>query len=118
MRAATVLAVRCAGAPVGGLVVGDQQHGVDLLGVFDVEPLAARAGVVGRIERTLPALGTDTALPAVAEASVRTYRGPAPQAYGPGLFLVRPDGCIGWAGEAPAGLAAYAEPLGLDLTSA
>ncbi len=41
-----------------------------------------------------------------------------PQAYGPGLFLVRPDGCVGWAGEAPAGLAAYAEPLGLGLTSA
>ncbi|MFB7231523.1 FAD-dependent monooxygenase [Streptomyces fimicarius] len=67
---------------------------------------------------TLLALGTDAALPAVADASVRTYRGPAPQAYGPGLFLVRPDGYIGWAGEDPAGLAAYAEPLGLDLTSA
>ncbi|MFF0506075.1 FAD-dependent monooxygenase [Streptomyces fimicarius] len=67
---------------------------------------------------TLLALGTDTALPAVADASVRTYRGPAPEAYGPGLFLVRPDGYIGWAGEDPAGLAAYAEPLGLDLTPA
>ena len=35
--------------------------------------------------------------------------------YGKGLFLVRPDGYIGWAGEDTTGLAEYARPLGLDL---
>ncbi|WP_411081982.1 FAD-dependent monooxygenase [Streptomyces sp. cmx-18-6] len=64
---------------------------------------------------TLLALGTDAGLPTAGDASVRTYRGPACEAYGDGLFLVRPDGYIGWAGEDASGLTAYAERLGLDL---
>ncbi|MFF4981581.1 FAD-dependent oxidoreductase [Streptomyces sp. NPDC001046] len=44
---------------------------------------------------------------------IRVVRGPAPAAYGPGLFLVRPDGYVGWAGGTAAGLADYLAPLGL-----
>ncbi|MEV5160080.1 hypothetical protein [Streptomyces sp. NPDC053728] len=34
------------------------------------------------------------------------------------LFLVRPDGYVGWAGEDTSGLAAYAARPGLDLNLA
>ncbi|MFI5683642.1 FAD-dependent monooxygenase [Streptomyces sp. NPDC051636] len=43
---------------------------------------------------------------------VRVVRGPAPESYGPGLFLVRPDGYVGWAGESEAGLAEYLAGVG------
>jgi hypothetical protein len=43
----------------------------------------------------------------------RTVRGPAPHPYGPGLFLVRPDGYVGWAGNSTAELTAYLTRLGL-----
>ncbi|MEV5435719.1 FAD-dependent oxidoreductase [Streptomyces sp. NPDC052682] len=49
-----------------------------------------------------PAPGTE--LPVVS--------GPAPKAYGPGLFLVRPDGYVGWAGDSAAGLTQYAARFG------
>ncbi|MFE9608616.1 FAD-dependent monooxygenase [Streptomyces sp. NPDC006012] len=38
---------------------------------------------------------------------LRTVPGPAPAPYGPGLFLVRPDGYVGWAGDTTAGLPGY-----------
>uniref|UniRef100_UPI00167C12C8 FAD-dependent oxidoreductase n=1 Tax=Streptomyces poonensis TaxID=68255 RepID=UPI00167C12C8 len=42
---------------------------------------------------------------AEAAGAVRVVRGPVPEAYGAGLFLVRPDGYVGWAGgSAAAGL--------------
>jgi 2-polyprenyl-6-methoxyphenol hydroxylase-like FAD-dependent oxidoreductase len=37
----------------------------------------------------------------------------APGSYGPGVFLVRPDGYVGWAGDTADGLAAYLARLGL-----
>ncbi|MEV0240448.1 FAD-dependent oxidoreductase [Streptomyces sp. NPDC050674] len=43
----------------------------------------------------------------------RVVRGPAPGAYGPGLYLVRPDGYIGWAGATAAGLPEYLARFGL-----
>jgi hypothetical protein len=36
----------------------------------------------------------------------------APPAYGPGVFLVRPDGYIGWAGASEDGLAGYVRRVG------
>ncbi|MYX96687.1 pentachlorophenol monooxygenase [Streptomyces sp. SID486] len=36
----------------------------------------------------------------------------APESYGPGVFLVRPDGYVGWAGETTGGLREYAERAG------
>ncbi|MFB8180097.1 FAD-dependent monooxygenase [Streptomyces sp. NPDC055966] len=36
----------------------------------------------------------------------------APESYGPGVFLVRPDGYVGWAGETTDGLAAYLSRVG------
>ncbi|MFE9901530.1 FAD-dependent monooxygenase [Streptomyces achromogenes] len=36
----------------------------------------------------------------------------APESYGPGVFLIRPDGYVGWAGETTAGLTEYAARVG------
>lgn len=36
-----------------------------------------------------------------------------PAAYGPGVFLIRPDGYVGWAGDSAEGLGAYARRVGL-----
>ncbi|MFF7190749.1 FAD-dependent oxidoreductase [Streptomyces sp. NPDC008222] len=38
----------------------------------------------------------------------------APQGYGAGVFLVRPDGYVGWAGETTEGLAKYARRVGAE----
>ncbi|MGK4585866.1 FAD-dependent monooxygenase [Kitasatospora sp. HPMI-4] len=54
---------------------------------------------------TLLAVGTDAELPGTACPVVRI---PAYEAYGTGLFLIRPDGYVGWAGTTADGLAAYA----------
>ncbi|GGL76060.1 hypothetical protein GCM10010129_19650 [Streptomyces fumigatiscleroticus] len=59
---------------------------------------------------TLLALGT-RAPEGVAE-TVRVVRGAAPAFYGAGLFLVRPDGYVGWAGETGAGLTEYLARVG------
>ncbi|RSN07211.1 pentachlorophenol monooxygenase [Streptomyces sp. WAC 01325] len=45
--------------------------------------------------------------------SVGVVRGPAQESYGTGLFLVRPDGYVGWAGSREAGLMAYLGRFGL-----
>ncbi|MFE7398391.1 hypothetical protein [Streptomyces sp. NPDC057557] len=62
---------------------------------------------------TLPAVGTDTELPASDGDLVRVHRSESYEACGKGLFLIRPDGCLGWAGEDTSGLAAYLAPLGV-----
>ncbi|MFE5241962.1 MULTISPECIES: FAD-dependent monooxygenase [unclassified Streptomyces] len=64
---------------------------------------------------TLLAVGTDAPLPADEDGVLRAFRTEESAAYGKGLFLIRPDGYIGWAGEDTSGLAGYAAPLGLDL---
>ncbi|WP_329208088.1 FAD-dependent monooxygenase [Streptomyces sp. NBC_00683] len=64
---------------------------------------------------TLLAVGTDTGLPAYGGALLHSHRAAACEAYGKGLFLVRPDGYIGWAGDDTSGLTEYAATLGLDL---
>ena len=62
---------------------------------------------------TLLALGTKA--PALGDgAAVRVVEGPPTETYGTGLFLVRPDGYVGWAGDTDDGLAEYAERLGLN----
>ncbi|WP_372446646.1 aromatic-ring hydroxylase C-terminal domain-containing protein [Streptomyces laculatispora] len=61
------------------------------------------------------AVGTDADLPQSAGPAVRVHRMDAYEAYGKGLFLIRPDGYIGWAGEDTAGLAGYLAPLGLEV---
>lgn len=63
---------------------------------------------------TLLAVGTD-AEPSefTGQAAVRVHRTDSYEAYGDGLFLIRPDGYVGWTGEDPAGLAEYAAALGL-----
>jgi hypothetical protein len=44
---------------------------------------------------------------------IRVVRGPAPRMYGPGLYLVRPDGHVGWAADTAAGLPDYLARFGL-----
>ncbi|MCX4548705.1 FAD-dependent oxidoreductase [Streptomyces sp. NBC_01500] len=56
---------------------------------------------------TLLAVGTDAQLPPLDSESVHVHRTDAYAPYGKGLFLVRPDGYMGWAGEDPDGLLAY-----------
>ncbi|MFR0357682.1 FAD-dependent monooxygenase [Streptomyces sediminimaris] len=41
----------------------------------------------------------------------------APDSYGPGVFLIRPDGYVGWAGDTTRGLAEYAARTGAFTTS-
>ncbi|WP_399887867.1 FAD-dependent oxidoreductase [Streptomyces sp. BBFR51] len=62
---------------------------------------------------TLLALGTDAPGGGVG-AAVRVVRGDAHGAYGTGLFLVRPDGYVGWAGDTPEGLGSYLGRFGLS----
>ncbi|GGV70400.1 hypothetical protein GCM10010277_81330 [Streptomyces longisporoflavus] len=48
---------------------------------------------------TLLTVGTDTELPPLNRELVRVHRIGAYPPYGKGVFLVRPDGYVGWAGE-------------------
>lgn len=67
---------------------------------------------------TLLIVGADTEPPAFdgsSGAAVHVHRTDAYEAYGKGLFLIRPDGYIGWAGEDVSGLGSYLAPLGLGL---
>jgi 2-polyprenyl-6-methoxyphenol hydroxylase-like FAD-dependent oxidoreductase len=59
---------------------------------------------------TLLLVDTDVPVP---EIGARLARIPAYDAYGRGIFLVRPDGYVGWAGTKVDGLAAYAVRVGL-----
>ncbi|MFJ3657890.1 FAD-dependent oxidoreductase [Streptomyces nigra] len=59
---------------------------------------------------TLLTVGTDTALPPLPVPTVRIGHHAT---YGTGVFLVRPDGYVGWAGTTAEGLAEYAEELRL-----
>jgi hypothetical protein len=56
-------------------------------------------------------LALDTEAPGT-PAPVRVVRGAAHEKYGSGLFLVRPDGYVGWAGDTAAGLAEYLTTFG------
>ncbi|OKI61180.1 pentachlorophenol monooxygenase [Streptomyces sp. MJM1172] len=63
---------------------------------------------------TLLTVGTDTPLPTLATpATVRTLRIPPYEAYGRGIFLIRPDGYTAWAGTTTKGLTTHATTLGL-----
>lgn len=69
---------------------------------------------------TLLTVGTDapTDLPDMSDLpqlkNVRTAHIPPYEAYGTGVFLVRPDGYVGWAGDTPVGLTAYTTAAGLS----
>ncbi|MFG2617083.1 FAD-dependent oxidoreductase [Streptomyces sp. NPDC048507] len=61
---------------------------------------------------TLLAAGAaaDAVLPS--PAGVHVLRFPSHEAYGDGLFLIRPDGYVGWAGRTPEGVERYAARVG------
>ncbi|MGW3041079.1 FAD-dependent monooxygenase [Kitasatospora sp. NPDC001159] len=59
---------------------------------------------------TLLTVGTEGELPAL---DVPVVRIPPYEAYGTGVFLVRPDGYVGWAGATPEGLTQYAARCGV-----
>lgn len=56
---------------------------------------------------TLLAVGTDAELPCLNAEFLHIHRIGPYEPYGKGLFLVRPDGYVGWAGEDATGLARY-----------
>ncbi|MGX1545862.1 FAD-dependent monooxygenase [Streptomyces adustus] len=62
---------------------------------------------------TLLAVGTDAEPPAL--PGVRTARIGSDERYGTGVFLVRPDGYVGWAGTDPKDLQEYAAQVGLSV---
>lgn len=62
---------------------------------------------------TLLAVGTEAELPLLAGESVRTARIPAYEAYGTGVFLVRPDGYVAWAGETAQGVTDHLAEVGI-----
>ncbi|WP_030903546.1 FAD-dependent monooxygenase [Streptomyces sp. NRRL F-5126] len=63
---------------------------------------------------TLLRMATDAPLPDGLPPAVRVREQPTAYApYGKGLFLVRPDGYIGWAGEDAGGLRSWLESVGL-----
>ncbi|MFI8826702.1 FAD-dependent monooxygenase [Streptomyces sp. NPDC053431] len=62
---------------------------------------------------TLLAVGVP--LPAPASGHVRTARLDAYESYGTGLFLIRPDGYVGWAGATPDGVDDYLAAVGAVL---
>ncbi|MER6349078.1 FAD-dependent oxidoreductase [Streptomyces sp. NPDC001595] len=64
---------------------------------------------------TLLAVGVEAELPPLAAPVVRLPESPAHGAYAPGVFLIRPDGYVGWAGDTAAGLARYATSLGVPV---
>ncbi|WP_078966228.1 FAD-dependent monooxygenase [Streptomyces sp. WM6378] len=57
-------------------------------------------------------LAFDTPAPALTGDLVRVHELGAYEAYGRGLFLVRPDGYVGWAGEDATGLDDYLASIG------
>jgi len=59
---------------------------------------------------TLVAVGVEA--PEVPDA-IKVVRGETQASYGTGLYLVRPDGYVGWAGETPSGLMSYVRRVGL-----
>jgi 2-polyprenyl-6-methoxyphenol hydroxylase-like FAD-dependent oxidoreductase len=60
---------------------------------------------------TLLTVGTETELPPL---TLPVLRIPEYEAYGTGMFLIRPDGYVGWSGNAAASLVAYARRIGLQ----
>ncbi|MFI9152251.1 FAD-dependent monooxygenase [Streptomyces sp. NPDC053367] len=62
---------------------------------------------------TLLAVGTDAALPPLGVPEARIAGHSDQGAYGRGVFLIRPDGYVGWAGETAAGLTEYARRVGV-----
>ncbi|WP_030955023.1 FAD-dependent oxidoreductase [Streptomyces sp. NRRL S-481] len=58
------------------------------------------------------AVAVDVEAPEVSGA-VRVARGESRESYGSGVFLVRPDGYVGWAGDQAAGLKDYLARFGL-----
>ncbi|MFE3600157.1 FAD-dependent monooxygenase [Streptomyces sp. NPDC059096] len=65
---------------------------------------------------TLLAVGTDAEVPEAVARAVRVRRLDAYAPYGKGLFLIRPDGHVGWAGEDPIGLTEWLTEVGRPYT--
>lgn len=104
--------------PPDALHAGDRapdgrRGGIRLLDVFrGPHWTLLTVGTVGTVAPTdLPDTADMADLPQL--KNVRTAHIPPYEAYGTGVFLVRPDGYIGWAGDTPVGLTAYTTAAGL-----
>ncbi|RDG35920.1 FAD-dependent monooxygenase [Streptomyces corynorhini] len=62
---------------------------------------------------TLLAVATDADIPPLDEESVRVREAGAYDPYGKGLFLIRPDGYVGWAGDDATGLREWLRSVGV-----
>ncbi|MEU9189969.1 FAD-dependent oxidoreductase [Streptomyces sp. NPDC048484] len=109
------------GLPEGALRAGDRAPDGTRAGVhlFDAFRGPHWTLLTVGTEGTADTDGTDTGVPALpgtcTSTGVRAVRIPAYEAYGSGVFLVRPDGYVGWAGESARGLAEYAALVGLTV---
>ncbi|MEW1721258.1 FAD-dependent oxidoreductase [Streptomyces sp. NPDC093109] len=65
---------------------------------------------------TLLTVATNAELPPLDGRLVRRYEVDAYEPYGKGLFLIRPDGYVGWAGEDARGLREWLRAVGADTT--
>ncbi|AXG79878.1 FAD-dependent monooxygenase [Streptomyces paludis] len=63
---------------------------------------------------TLLAVATDAELPPLDERLVHRHPVGPYEPYGKGLFLIRPDGYVGWAGEDATGLREWLRTVGAD----
>jgi hypothetical protein len=90
--------------PVTGLRAGDRAPDGTLDGVRLFDAFRGPHWTLVAVGRQAP-----SGLP----ESVRLVRGAAQASYGTGLFLVRPDGYVGWAGETAGGLREYLARVGL-----
>ncbi|MEU6313572.1 FAD-dependent monooxygenase [Streptomyces sp. NPDC047014] len=100
--------------PEGALRAGDRapdgiRGGVRLFEEFRGTHWTLLAVGTGPAGPELPGAAGLPVLPG--RAGVRTVRIPSYEAYGDGLFLIRPDGHVGWAGDTADSLAAYAAGL-------
>ncbi|WP_426889685.1 FAD-dependent monooxygenase [Streptomyces sp. BH105] len=83
-----------------------RRGGVRLFDVFQ-GPHWTLLAVGADTELPLLTVGADTESPLPADDFIRGVRIPEYEAYGPGLFLIRPDGYVAWAGETAEGVEEY-----------
>jgi 2-polyprenyl-6-methoxyphenol hydroxylase-like FAD-dependent oxidoreductase len=92
-------------APGEGIRAGDRAKNRTVAGVRLLDAFRGPHWTLLALDAKAPAVGDS--------AAVRVAEGPAAETYGTGLFLIRPDGYVGWAGDTDTGLGTYLTRVGL-----